>query len=406
MNPVSRVIWNLSHLRRILLIALILPIAYWSHAVAGKEQDPQPLWEIDLSKFAYQGKPTDKGDEGAGQFWEYRQNLAFTQENVLATSFQVQNETLSPSVRNHPLPTDRYHMVAVFLDSQSGETIRKADWPVSPSLTTSFFAGQKGQFVVGIGTKFSVYSPDLSVIAEKTLPSSYPPLETMESPLGDTFLVYYIGGPEVGYKQKLDLVDTTDLSVLGSWTGDLARPPWSLWGVELARFSEHDLQIATPGSEPKHFAQSKDLYRSYLSFINQKTLAVGKLGKDDLNAIVVLISTDGTVLNELRFDPKGLVEPAVAARNGKVFAIPSYVTQKAPARPTVRVFRLGSEAPILTLDVVPSQGRVSISMGRRHDFLAWWWNAEWGGVALSPQGDLLAVRAGPIVRVYPVPQAP
>jgi hypothetical protein len=405
MKAIQRIVCRLGRLQRVLAIAFVLPCVGWPRAVGETDSVPLPVWELDLSKFEYQPKPTDKDNEGAGRFWQFRQNLVFTQENVLATTFQVHIENSGPSVRDKSQPSDPYHMVAVFLDSERGATLHKIDWPVNPSIPTSFFAGQKGQFVVGIGAKFSVYSADLSLMAEKSLPSAYPPLGTTESPSGDAFLVYYIGGPEVGYKNTLDLLGVTDLSVIGSWTGDLARPPWSLWGTELVRRAEHNLQFLAPGAEPKNIAQSKEQYCGQLSFINRETLAVGKLVRGGCNEIVALISRDGTVLDEMHFAPTGYVEPVVASRNGKVFAVASYTSQKAPARPTVRVYRLGSETPILTLDVVAPEARASLSMGERFDFLAWWWSAEWGAMALSPEGDLLAVRAGPIVHLYRVPPA-
>jgi len=405
MKTIDRVICDPGRLLWILVIALVLPCIGWPRAFAEKDSAPQPLWEIDLGKFDYQSKPRESNE--VNRWWADRQSLVFTQENVLATTFEVHIENSGPSVRDKALPTDPYHMVALFLDAGRGEVIKKGDWPVKGSDRTWFFPAQNGQFILGIGDKLSLYSPDLSVITERTMHASYGQfIMAMASPAADTFLVLYTGGPEFKYASKLDLLDTTHLSTLGSWTGEQSRPKWIVWGNELARFSDHDMRIETPPSEAKEVPTTIELYCGYQSFINQETLAVGKFAKGGCNTVVV-ISTDGKILQELHFDPKGIVDPVVASRNGKVFAVPSYATQKAPARPTVRVFRLGSDVPILTVDdVVSPQSRISVSMGRWGDFLAWWWNAEWGAIALSPDGNLLAVRAGPIVRVYRIPQTP
>lgn len=398
----QRVSCKVTLARWMLAIAFLLPCTGWPLTIAEKAPAPQPLWEVDLSKFGYQDKPRESNE--VYRWWTDRQSLFFTQEDVLASTFEVHIESSGPSVRDKSLPTDPYHMVALFLDAGRGEVIKKGDWPVKPSNRTLFLPGLNGQFIVGVGKKISVYSPDLSVVAERTLPTIYENfLAAMASPAADTLLVLYGGDPEIKYAWKLDLLDTTHLSELGSWTGDQAHPPWIVWGTELARVTDHDMRIETPHSEPRGVHTTIEKYCGYHSFINQETLAIGKFEKSGCSTVAV-VSTDGKIMRELHFDPKGYVEPAVASRNGKFFAIPSYATQKAPARPTVRVFRLGSESPILTLDVVPPQSRMSVSMGPWYDFLAWWWNAEWGGVALSPEGDLLAVRAGPIVRVYRVPQ--
>lgn len=402
MKKIQRTLSKPGYLPWILVIGFVFPCIGWPRSIADKVSAPQPLWEIDLSKFEYQGKPRESNE--GNRWWTDRQNLVFTQENVLATTFQVHIEDSGPSARDKALPTDPYHLAALFLDVGRGEVIKKGDWPVKSSDRTWFFPAQNGQFILGIGDKLSLYSPDLSIITERTMHAAYGQFTmSMASPAADTFLLLYNGGPEFKYATKLDLLDTTHLSTLSSWTGEQAHPKWTLWGNELARFSDHDMRIEIPPSEPKEVPTTIELYCGYQSFINQKTLAVGKFGEGGCNT-VALVSIDGKILQELHFEPRGIVDPAVTSRNGKVFAIPTYVSQKAPARPTVRVFRLGSDTPILTLDVVPSGSRISISMGRWPDFLAWWWNAEWGAVALSPDGDLLAVRAGPIVRVYRVPQ--
>ena len=401
METIQRALSKPRYLLWVLAIAFVLPCTGGPRAIGDKGSAPQPLWEIDLSKFEYQGKPRESSE--GNRWWADRQSLVFTQENVLATTFQVRIEDGGPSVRDKALPTDPYHMVALFLDAGRGEVIKKGDWPVKNSDRTWFFPAQNGQFVLGMGDKLSLYSPDLSIVTERTMHSAYGQfIDAMPSPAADTFLVLYSGAAEFKYAWKLDLLDTTHLSTLTSWTGDQAHPKWTLWGNELARFSDHDMRIEIAPSEPKEVLTTIELYCGYQSFINQETLAVGKFGKGGCNT-VALVSTDGKILQELHFDPRGIVDPVVASRNGRVFAIPSYVSQKAPARPTVRVFRLGGDTPILTLDVVPPGSRISVSMGRWPDFLAWWWNAEWGAVALSPDGNLIAVRAGPIVRVYRVP---
>jgi len=403
METVQRLVCKSGRLRRILAIAFIFPCVGWPRAIAEKDLAPKPLWEIDLSKYEYGSKPRESNE--GHRWWTDRQNLVFTQENVLATTFEVHTENTGPSVRDKALATDPYHIVALFLDAGQGAVVKKGDWPVKTSDRSWFFPAQDGQFILGIGDELSLYSPDLSLVTERIMPASYGNfLMIMASPAADTFLVQYIGNPEIKYALTLDLLDTTRLSTLASWTGDQARPKWILWGNELARFSDHDMRIEIPPSEPKEVPTTIKSYCGYQSFINRETLAVGEFGKAGCNTMAV-ISTDGKVLQELHFDPKGIVDPVVASRNGRVFAVPSYATQKAPARPTVRVFRLGSDVPILTVnDVVSPQSRISVSMGRWGDFLAWWWNAEWGAVALSPDGDLLAVRAGPIVRVYRVSQ--
>jgi hypothetical protein len=393
---IREVIHKSGLLRRMFAIAFALAFTGWPLAIAEEGSVSQPLWEIDLSNFDYQSRPQES-NEGT-RWWRDRQSLVFTQENVLATTFQVHIENSGPSVRDKTLPTDPYHMVALFLDAGRGEVIKKGDWPVRSSDRTWFFPAQNGQFILGIGDKLSLYSPDLSVVTERTLQAIYGQFITaMPSPAADTILVLYNGGPDFKFAWKLDLLDTTRLSTLNSWTGDQARPKWTLWGNELARFSDHDMRIETPPAEPKKVPTTIELYCGYQSFINEQTLAVGKFGKGGCNT-VALVSTEGKILQELHFNSKGLVGVAHASRNGKFFAIGGYTSQRIPWKHYVMVFRLGSDKPLLTVDIPPASDLSEVSFGTLGDP-----RMEWGGVAISPDGDLLAIRVGPIVRVYRVP---
>jgi len=397
MRTIQRALSKLGFLQWILAISFVLPWHVSPRIDAEKESTPQPLWEINLSKFGYQGRPQESRE--AGSWWRDRQSLVFTQENVLATTFQVHIENSGFSVRDKTLLTDPYHMVALFLDAGRGDVIKKGDWPVKSSDRIWFFPAQNGQFILGIGDKLSLYSPDLSVVTERTMPAAYGQfIDAMPSPAADTFLVLYGGGAEFKYAWKLDLLDTTHLSTLSSWMGEQAHPARTLWGNELAGFSDHDMRIEKPPAEPKEVPTTIELYCGFRSFINQETLAVGKFGKGGCNTVAV-ISTDGKILQELHFDSKGLVGVARASRNGEFFAIEGYASQRIPWKPYVMVFRLGSDTPLLTIDLPPASDSSEVAFGMLGGS-----PMEWGGAALSPDGDLLAVRAGSIVRVYRVPQ--
>ncbi len=398
MKIIQRVVSELGLPQWILAVAFVLPCTCWPLAVAEKPPSSQPLWEIDLSNFDYQALPKDPSES---THWRDRQSLVFTGENTLATTFQVHIEGSGPSVRDKTLPTDPYHVVVLLLDAGRGGVIKRGGWPVKSADRTWFFPAQNGQFIVGVGDKLTLYSPELSVVTERTLQAEYGQfIMAMPSPAADTFLVLYNGGPEFKYSWKLDLLDTIHLSTVNSWTGDLAHPKWTLWGSELARFSDHDMRIETPPSEPKQVPTTIDLYCGYQSFINQETLAVGKFGKGGCDT-VALVSTDGTILQELHFDSKGLIGVAHASRNGKFFAIDGYASQRIPRKPYVMVFKLGNEKPLLTVDIPSASDFREVAFGMSGDGDP---RTEWGGTAISPDGDLLAVRAGPIVRVYRVPQ--
>src|ERR1700722_47434 len=194
MKKIQRALSKRGYLPWVLAISFVFPCTGWPlGAIAEKRSAPHPLWEVDLSKFDYQSKPRESNE--GNRWWRDRQGLVFTQENVLATTFQVHIENGGPSVRGKTLPTDPYHMVALFLDTGRGDVIKKGDWSVKNSDRTWFFPAQNGQFILGIGDKLSLYSPDLSIITERTMHAAYGQFTmAMASPAADTFLLLYNGG--------------------------------------------------------------------------------------------------------------------------------------------------------------------------------------------------------------------
>jgi hypothetical protein len=98
MKTIQRALSKPAYLQWILAISFVFPWHGSPRTVAEKESAPQPLWEIDLSKFGYQGRPQESGE--AGTWWGGRQSLVFMQENVLAATFQVHIENSGFSVRD------------------------------------------------------------------------------------------------------------------------------------------------------------------------------------------------------------------------------------------------------------------------------------------------------------------
>lgn len=124
---------NVRSILRIGLLGIILaatlnhPLpAGFSNAVAATKP-PQRLWEIDLTKFGYQGRPPIYlGPEDTGGTWTYKQGVVFTDASVVAAFFVVHDDP-SGAVSGpvNPSSSDPFRLVAVFLNSQTGEFIKK-----------------------------------------------------------------------------------------------------------------------------------------------------------------------------------------------------------------------------------------------------------------------------------------
>jgi hypothetical protein len=317
---------------------------------------PTPLWEIDLSKFGYEPRPPESREaDVTHRFnWPTRQTITFTQEDLLAVSFETHPESSELSTRKNPLPTDPYHLVTEFLNAKDGTVVRQGDWPVRTTDRTFFFPAQNGQFVVGMGTTLYLYSPDLKIATQRTLSASWGNLLMVgSSPTADTFMAFYSGYEEARYAPTLDLIDSTSLKTLKSWTGDRAQPGWALWGDELARFSlAGSTEIETITTAPRDVPSSVPAECHHGTFVNQDTLAVSTYAHNGCNNLA-LISTEGKFIQQLRLEEKALVGPARPSRNGRYFLVESFASQRPPWKIFVQVFALGTETPVLVMALPP-----------------------------------------------------
>jgi hypothetical protein len=84
----ARMISKVGFLGMILAAALchLLPLKF---SVSATTNTPQPVWEIDLTKYGYQGRPpVHLGNENtASMSWTYKQGVFFTEPNVLVAFF-------------------------------------------------------------------------------------------------------------------------------------------------------------------------------------------------------------------------------------------------------------------------------------------------------------------------------
>lgn len=384
----------------ILVLAFFLLIPSNGSLLAGPSDSRQPLWEIDLSQFGYQGRPpVPQGPADEWGFWTYQQGVVFTQSGVMAVFFVVHDDPPGASANRKPSPSDPYRLVALFLDANRGALIRKLDWPL-PSSTDSvspsfFFSAMNGNFIVGIGETLSLYSTHFELLAKYEF---HQELDATASGAGDTVLLKSVSKIDGKWISRSDLVDTDRLSLRKSWEG---RPQLnqSLWGDEQAWTSNRSLNLRTADGAPKHIFESEKELCGYWSFLNSDTIAVTQCGGPEK---LLVVSTEGTSIQEFDFGSEQMDGPAVASRDGRRFAVPSYEwgvgDNVDPQQLKTRVFDVGNEHPILTLEVRGHYGASANFHTPEGDT-----RFGWGGLALSPEGDLLAVKSGPILQLYRLP---
>jgi hypothetical protein len=359
---------------------------------------PQPFWETDLTNFGYQGRPPIH--LAAEVNWgtaTYQQGVAFTGPDVLAAFFVVHDEPSGATIgRRVPSLSDSYRLVVIFLSTAGGQFIRQLDWRLpttSQSVSSpSFFPATEGRFIVRIGNSLSLYSPDFKLLAEHTAGEGF---AAIASPAGETILLGDTHKLEGEWIEQFELLETDGLTVLHSWESAPQRNQ-ILWGDEIASMTSQSVSIRTLDSVAKPLVTGREWFCGDWNFINKETIAMFQCGSTES---LVVVSTTGKILHRFELGLEQVDGPVVASRNGHRFAVPTRRWGSGrnadPEALFARVFELNTDKPILTLKVAPHYSSSPNFETPQGDT-----RFGWGGLALSPGGDLLAVKSGPIVQLY------
>jgi hypothetical protein len=203
---------------------------------------------------------------------------------------------------------------------------------------------------------------------------------------------------------RYTLLDTGNLSTLKSWGEGASNPPHdiqTLWGDELAWVSPpSSLYLNAPGSVPKELLTNKGEMCGAWAFVGKEDLAGPVCGAANK---LLTVSTHGSVIWQFDLGFEQVDGPIVASANGHRLAVPGFRWGSGrnnwPDQLTARVFGLSSEAPLLTLSVPRN-----VSEGENYFFASYGdTRFGWGGLALSSEGNLLAVKTGASLQLYSVP---
>jgi len=391
----------------ILSVVLSLATPHLRSAGHSVPADPPALWTIDLAQYGYQGRPPIKlsnADTWGGA--TYYQGVAFTGANTLAVYFVTHDDPPGAAPGRAPAPTDPYHLVVVFFNLTTHEVVKKLNW-IMPGNTqhvseANFFPATAGGYIVRYGDLLALYSSSFKCITWRKIGYG---IDIMASPAGDTLLLEsttQVGG---SWNTKFELVNTDQLATIKSWnTGEMQRPD-ALWGQRIIMSGRNRANMA------KELIAIQDLdavQRPFTAlpaandavFLDRNTLAgsIDDSGKSD----VVVVSLDEKILRRFDLGLEQLDGPIVGSRDGQRYAIPTMRwgvgRNNNPDSVRARVFSLDRDAPILTIDVTlhTSGGPDYFSPGGDSRFGA-------GGLALSADGLLLAVKSGGIVQLYALP---
>jgi hypothetical protein len=337
--------------------------------------------------------------------WAYQQGVAFTGPNVAVVYFVIHDHPSTAEQREASV-SDPFRLVALFFNARNGELIKKLDWPlpvnpqvVSPSF---FFPATNGRFIVGLGSTLNLYSSDFKLLRQRDAQSELSPIM---SPSGESLLLHTVSRVDGQWTTRYDLLDAGTLSELKNWSEGATRPPHTiaaLWGDELAWTLRSALYLASPSAASKELLANRGEMCGSWSFINQQELAGPTCGGANR---LLTVSTDGKVIWDFDLGFEQLDGPIVASAIGQRFAVPSMrwgsARNNEPDQITARVFSSESSTPLMTLSVPRSSG-----WGQGYFYGSYGdTRFGWGGLALSPDGGLVAVKSGAEVQVYRVPES-
>ena len=366
----------------------------------AQSKPPQTAREVDLTKFGYQGRPPIYwGPADLEGQWTWEQGVFFTESNVVAAFFIVRDDPSGAASQQRKFSSsDRFRLVAAFFNAENGEFLKKFERPLAPGENgAQMFPATNGRFIVAIGNTLSLYSPDFKIIAKYTSKSG---IEGIVSPSGETVLLGNMQLVAGQWSEQFDLIETEGLTVLKSWKS-YPQPNQMLWGDEIATRTLQSISVRTPDTEPRRVVEGRDWFCGDGSFINKETMALFQCGPVEK---LFMVSTNGTILHQFDLGLEKADGPVVASSDGTRFALPTQHwgsgRNKDPEKLLARVFGLDADEPILTVGVTPHYSSSPNFFTGSGDT-----RFGWGGLALSPNGDLLAVKSGPIVQLYRVPKA-
>jgi hypothetical protein len=376
----------------VVLVAIALALTGNAHT---QNPDPlfskdKPLFEVDARKFGYE-RFSGKKAVPVGIL------VDFTDAGHLALAWAMP-DTVSTAKNASQQSPRAAHLHVLLLDAKAGSKLGEAQWSI-PSPSFGFFGLRDGKFLACTGNVFRLFSAGLEVLREEAL-------------LGDNSCPHFRPGYGISPSRRslllsravkgsrqMELRDTQTFAVVSKWTEDSERTT----GVS-------DRRIAGACGQPPSVCL-RDLEQPW----RQLDVALEKTSFATFNRAPAVFANDDTLIVEGNLLAVATVQGAVLFTVGLpkgrfvVSAIPSGGDRFAAIEDRMRGLR--SEP----LDMYPFQsddrvvvysisGRRAIYALKLEGTSPWTpWAIHANDVAISPDGNLLAVVSDGVLKVYGLP---
>lgn len=356
------------------------------------------VWRVDLRSVGFTGLAPRQ------ETWGLNLNpnpLCFADQHVLIASFVTHEGVTTLAHRDQPDEPLPLRLQGIFLDADAGKVQATKEWSITRPRGGIIAAGD-GKFVVLTPALIALYSPSLELVKDFKLSSEQQShlWDFHASSSGKTILVEY-HYPEATYQ----------------WlNSDSLRPQDALWSESMPVLSISDDKEIASFRDTYVKAKGINIFEALIQPRNaaERTVCRAFTGRaercgepefvsNDILALLMphefnLVSrTGGDALLKASFrDDEWLGRPLHPSVDGKRFAVTVWAHKGGSTLLDISyhrvlkrivVYDIPSRQPVYTFDATKERIKAV------------------SGVALSPDGSLLAVLADGIVEVYEVPSS-
>jgi len=352
-----------------------------------------PIWTIDLRSVGFTGFAPKQEQWGI----HLKPNpLCFVDNKTLIATFVTREEITTLARRDQPSETSPLRLHAVFLDPEVGIVLATKEWPVTRPRGGVIATGA-GRFAVLTPAMIALYSPSRELLKDLKFSSAEQSdlWDLHSSPSGKSIVAEY-HTPEA-YFQRID-------------TNTLTRRPTSIPTVVFS-ISDEDVAIArNPYVQSKGFLDEVLVQTAdgpWQPICSAPSGQAGNCGQPEFvsNNVVALLTPHGfnlvpkaggdPLLRVAFHDDDWLGHPLYPSADGARFAATVWAHKGGS-----EFFDIGSQSVLKRVVVydIPSRQAVYTLDAKQQKM------RNVSGIALSPDGSLLAVSTEGLVRVYQLPE--
>ena len=153
-----------------------------------------PLWRIDLQT---EGYPTNSSDLQRRRNFANFDTISFVSDTVVAATFVTREDILDLQRREDPNHVRPYRLHAIFLDALTGKILHTLDWPIE-NPNAGIFPRAAGGFLLFTTEKIVSYSADWNQLKELSLSDLHASTADLggiaESPTNKSLVVQFLYG--------------------------------------------------------------------------------------------------------------------------------------------------------------------------------------------------------------------